>query len=351
MHRPHLVSSLVCAAALLALSPAADPLDFHPADGSEANKHFALEGDFELDDLTMMVDGQDMTQMMGDQDVSGDFTALIEIVDNYVKTVDGKPIELRREYVESSAEWSMVDDSGTNENLSDLDGETLVFKWNDEAKKYDVTYADGEGDPEKLTHEGIDLDYRTLLPGKEVAAGDRWTVERDGMVTALFFGLEVSQIVEQMQSEDMPPEMAGMVEEILPEFAKLFDNLKGECEYAGTRTEGETPVGAIKLTLKSEGTADLASALAAAIEAQVGEQGVEVSIGSAALTLTLEGQGELLWNTAAGRAHGFAFEGDAEIGFDFDASITDPGGQEHTAEMGATFVSHLKWTMTTGKSE
>lgn len=351
MRRFHLLSSLFCAAALLALSPTVDPLAFHPADGSEATKHFSLEGDFELDGITAIMDGQDMSAAIPAQDVAGDFEALIQIVDSYVKTVDGLPRELRREYVDSSADWSMMGESGTNDNLTELNGETVVFKWNEETKAYDVTYADGEGDAERIQHERVDLDYRTLLPGKEVAAGDRWTVERDGMVTALFFGLEVSQLAEQMEGGDMPPEVAEMMDSVLPELGKLFDGLKGECEYAGTRQEGDVEVGVIKVVVRSEGTADLAAVLAAAIDEQVGEQGIEVDIGSAALTLQIEGEGELLWDLKAGHAHAFGFEGDAELGFAIDVSVVDPGGTEHTGEVSADFIGHLKWTMAKSKGE
>jgi hypothetical protein len=342
--------TLACAASLLALSPAADKVSFQPADGTEATKSFSISGDFALENLSVLMDGNDMAAMIGEQDVSGDFEATSRIVDRYVKTVDGQPRELQREYVVSSAEWSMMEDSGTNENLSELDGETIVFKWNEETKAYDIAYADGEGDPDKIKHEGIDLDYRSLLPGKDVEAGDRWKVERDGMVTALFFGLEVSKLLEQLDSEDAPPELEEFKEALMPELGKLFEGLTGECEYVGKRDESGTEVGVIKLTVRSEGTSDLAAVISDLIESQIGGQGVEFDISTAALTLAIQGEGELLWNLGSGRAHAFAFESDAELGLEVEASFTEPGGgANHTSEMSADFLSHLKWSMTQGE--
>src|SRR5210317_2181826 len=53
--------------ALLALSPVEDELSFHPEEGTSLTKAFSFEFDFALDDVTMLMDGQDMGGMIAGQ--------------------------------------------------------------------------------------------------------------------------------------------------------------------------------------------------------------------------------------------------------------------------------------------
>jgi hypothetical protein len=339
-------ATLAFAVSLLALAPAGDRVEFRPPDGSEAAKTFRVEGDFELGDLSIVVDGNDMTGMLP-ADLGGDFQVMLSIVDHYVKTADGKPLELARECESSSGEFSAAETSESTDDVFGLDGETVVYKWNEESKSYDRSFKDGEGDADKLEGLGIDLDYRALLPEREVAVGDKWAVEPEGLMSALFFGADLAEIA--TTGEDVEPEMAELFERILPEFEKLLDAFKAQCEYVGIREEDGKRLAEIKIDVDSKGTADLASALLDVIEEQAQGQDVEFDLEKAALSIALRGEGKLLWDQAAARAHSFELAAEVELVFEMSMTVTEPGGMDHAAEANAELLGNAKWTMESGE--
>jgi hypothetical protein len=333
---------LAGAAVLLAFSPAGDSVEFHPADGSDLEKKFTLEGDFQLGDFSMIVDGQDMSGQIPVGEVSGDFDVALSVVDHYLKTEGGKPLHLERDYSSSTASFSAMENSDSKENLFDVDGETVVFKWDAENGEYVRSYKDGEGDEEKLADLGIDLDYRALLPGKSVAAGDKWEVAPKALVTALFFGAEMKDLAE-LSADDA--EFAALADEILPEIEKLFDSFKAQCEYVGPRDESGKQVGEVKVSVNSDGTADLTEAILAAVQAQTEGSGAEFDIQTANFTIKMRGEGKLMWDLAGGHAESFEMDSEVELLVEIAASVSDPNGGDHTVEANVEFAAHMKWSM------
>jgi hypothetical protein len=346
MTLPKTPAILACAVGLLALAPLGDRLQFRPTDGSESSKTFQVEGDFELGDFSMIVDGNDMAGMMP-ADFGGDFALSLSIVDHYLKTVDGFPFELARDCQSSSGEFSAAETSEAKDDVFGLDGETVVYKWNEEAKAYDRSFEDGEGDADKLESLGVDLDYRSLLPEREVEVGDTWAVEPKGLAAALFFGADLDQLAEG--GEDVEPEMAEVIERILPEFERLLEAFKAQCEYAGTREEEGRQLAEIKIDIDSRGDADLASAILDVIEQQAQGQEVEFDLEKAALAVTLRGEGRLVWDQKAGRAHAFELQAEVELIFEIAMTVTEPGGTDHSAEGNVELLANVKWTMESGE--
>lgn len=340
-------TALLGALFLLSFQPAVDSVEFRPADGSEASKSFTVGGTFELGDLTMVVNGQDMSGMIPLDQMSGEFNASFSVVDEYLKTVDGKALEFARQFVKSNSEWDMGEESGSKEDWMEMDGETVVFKWNEETKSYDRSYKDGEGDAEKLEELGINpelLDYRTLLPQKSVSKGDRWTVDPKGVGSALMFGLDFDNLPSMTDEVDDADALA-MLEELKPAFERVLESIKTECEYDGTRDEGGVNVGVIKVRIAADGNIDLAQMIEDLARKQIPE-GVEVdmSFNTAAVNMKMKAEGELLWNLERGVPHGFTLNGDVEMSFELDASVSAEG-QEQAIEMNLEVMGKVNWAM------
>ncbi len=332
---------------LLAFQPAADEVHFRPADGTEASKTFQVSGNFELGDFTMVVNNQDMSQMMPLDQMAGDFDAKFSVVDQYVKTVDGKPLEFVRQFVESSTEWEVGEESGSEEGWIEMDGETVVFKWNAETNSYDRSYKDGEGDEEQLEKLGMNpelLDYRPLLPQKSVSKGDRWSVDPKSMGSALMFGLDFDDLP-SMADEIDDPDALAMLEQFKPSWEKMLEGFKTDCEYDGTREEGETSVGVIKVKLSADATIDLVQMIEEMARKQIPpEVQVDMTFNTAAITMKLTAEGELLWDLKRGLPHSFSLDGDMEMGFELDASVSAEG-QEQAIEMSVELLGKMNWLM------
>lgn len=333
---------LVGALALLAFQPLADTVGFHPKDGSEATKNFTLEGTFELGDMSIVVDGQDMSGQIPLDQVAGEFDMAFAIVDRYIKSADGKPLHLERDYTSSNASFSGMDQAESKDDLFEVDGKTVIFKWDADKKEYTRSVKEGEVDEDKLKSLGIDLDYRALLPTRTVAAGDKWEIDPKGVVSALFFGVELQEL-SSLPIDD--PEFAGIADQLMPELQKMIDSFKAQCEYVGPREGGDANLGEVAMTMDSRATADLAAMLASVLETQAAGAGVEFDIGAANLGMRMRGEGKLLWDLAGGHAKSFEMECELELTLEIDMSVSDPNGGEHSAEMSAELMGTAKWTM------
>jgi hypothetical protein len=331
-----------CALALLAFAPAADKVAFAPKDGSEASKTFSLSGTFELGDISLVADGQDMSGQLPFGDLSGEFDLNFDVVDHYVKSADGKPLHLERAYGKSTASFDAMQNSQTKEDLFEVDGKTVVFKWDAEKGEYTRSLKDGEGDPKVLDEIGVDLDYRGLLPEQGVSAGDKWEIEPKKLMTALFFGAEMKDLSDLSVENE---ELAEIADELVAAAERLFESFKAQCEYVGARDEDGTQVGQIKVALDSKGTADLSEMIRTLIEKQTEGAGISFDIGVADLGLEIKGDGMLLWNLADGRVHSFSMDSDVELTFELDASMSDPNGGEHSAEVSMEMLGTVKWGM------
>ena len=331
---------------LLAFQPAADKVEFRPAEGAELAKTFTMGGNFEVGDMTMVVDGQDMSGSIPLDAASGEFKMGFEVADTYVKTVDGRLVEFTREFVKSTSEVDMGEQSESEDNWMKLDGETVKFTWNAETKSYDAVYADGEGDAEVLENLKMNpelLDYRPLLPTKAVEKGDRWTVDPKSMGSALMFGLDFDSLALGEDIED--PQAAAMLEQLKPSFEKIMESFKTDCEYDGTRDVEGKQMGVIKLKIVADGSLDMTQAIDELARGQIPEgMEFELTLNTAKIGMKMKGEGELLWDMAAGLPAGFTLTGDREMNFELDAAVSAEG-EEHSIEMNVEMMGKMDWTM------
>jgi hypothetical protein len=348
MTRPFRPSVLAAAPFLVLLTPAADEVSFRPANGSSAAKVFTLETKLELGDFSLDVNGQDMSgniELPGDASFGFDVTA--RIVDHYVKVEGGKPLELVREFRGTEFEWFAADETGSDDEARDLDGKSVVFRWNEETSSYDVAFHEGsEGDAEDLEGLGVDMDFRTLLPGRAVAEGDTWKVEPKGIGTALLLGLDLERLPSFDTEGDEALEIVKA--ELLPQLEELLDDFEAQCEYTGRRDVDGHDCAVIKLDIACDGTIDLRELILRAAESEIGdEQGVTPNIDDASIAVDLQGEGELLWDLAAGHARAFELEAEIELDFSLDASI-DAEGQSFSVSGSAELLGDGKWAMKIG---
>jgi hypothetical protein len=341
-----LLPALLASPLLLALEPRGDALTFHPAKDSSLTKVTEIEMSFSLGDITLIVGGNDMGgQIPGD--VSGDMDMSMTWTDKYVDLKDGKPLELIRTYDEMSGSMDMNAAGQANSNdIPDFDalsGKSIKFKWNAEKDAYDISYHECDGEEKLLKTQQVDMDYRMMLPTKEVAVGDKWTVQTDF----------IRQMLDGIKNGDMGDDDAGigiiLQDELFPQLEKLVDKFKTTCEYKGKRDEEGISVGVIAVTIEGSGSLDLKSMIEAIISEQMpAGADVEFDISQADLGLRMSGKGEVLWNLASGHVLSAEQEAEFTVNVTLEAALTAQG-QDQSIEAEVELPGKFKQTMTLKK--
>ncbi len=178
--RSFLVPSAAACLVALALSPPAPEIAFHPEEGRSLTKTFGSQMSLDLDELSLIVDGQDMGAMMGDMTFGLETDSTYVVTDEYASMGDGRPQKLHRTFDELSqqsevnieiAAAGMAETQGSA-SASELEGLSVVFTWNADDFEYDVAFADGDGDQALLEGLEEDMDMRGILPDGPVSEGD-----------------------------------------------------------------------------------------------------------------------------------------------------------------------------------
>src|SRR5262245_57287883 len=158
-----LVRCILCAfgtSFALTLGDAGEQLAFQPPAGATLTKAFTSTSNLELDDLSLLVSGQDVGEMIGESSFSMEQESKIEVTDTYKATADGRPTELLRAFDDLSGDMHMEltpvpgMDMPDVSSSSELEGKSVLFRWNEEEEDYDVSFPDGKGDQTLL--EGLE---------------------------------------------------------------------------------------------------------------------------------------------------------------------------------------------------
>ena len=335
-----------------------DELAFGPTDGASVQKRFEIEADFELDDMSAMVDGQDLGAMLA-LTLSMETVTTVAVSDEYVAVANGRPTQLRRTFDTIGSEMSLSlgmafgDENQDMTSESELEGATVVFRWDEDEGAYAVEFDDMEGDQDLLDGLEEEMDLRFLLPGEEVAEEDTWEVDVKELLAIASPGGNLSLIPEDIGGEEFGDfDDFEVFDELFEDgFADMLDDfIEGTCvcTYAGTRDVDGTRVGEIRIAVEVTASADLADLIEDIMEAvseQLGEE-IPVVIEMADLNLDLVGEGVLLWNLAAGRVHSLDMTSEAQIAMDLGITA-DEGGQEHSAELSIEMSGSQTHTLTT----
>lgn len=332
-------STLALGVTLLA-TPADGP-SFRPEDGAEVTKTFTTGFDFDLDDLSVVLNGQDVGAMMGALEVAMSSSMTIRVEDAYGSTSEGRLQELTRTFDELSQLVTIhVSAEGASEvpetqGSSELEGRTVVFAWDEEAGAYEAAFAGDDGDQGLLEGLEEDMDLRALLPPGEVEPGAEWEVPIEELESIVSPGGDLKILPDDAEADDM--DFYSTIEDRVAE--QFSDVLEGTCKctYVGTREVDGLQVGEIRLDIEVATSADLTEAieeLFAELSSELGEEAPDVSVDAADLTLDFEGEGVLLWALDLGRAHSLDLSGHAEVAIDLAIS-GDVEGEAVDAEMSA----------------
>ena len=165
-----LLRPLLAAPSLLVLAAPADQLSFAPDAGASVEKTLEVSLEFNLEDFFMSFAGNEVTlEMMGeeaDKTFTGDMS--IAVTEQYVKSDNGRPLDLLRTFDALSLEMSDGSESEEMDEFTDLEGRTVRFLWSEDDDAYDVTFHEEDGDEEMLDGLSDDMDLRMLLPDDEV---------------------------------------------------------------------------------------------------------------------------------------------------------------------------------------
>jgi len=332
--RPTL-SALLAAPLLCALSPLADDVSFHPKDGSDVTRSYAIDLEFETGDLSITADGQDISEMVPTDQMNGALKLAMKVTESFVHSAEGKPLELIRSFEEMSSEAGPEGNKEAIEDFDKLQGKRVRFVWNEDEKDYDVSFHESDGDQKDLASLTPDMDMRALLPGKAVSTGDSWAVDARQLTSVLLFGSKPD-----LGEDD---EFSTMVKtSILPQLESMLDQFKTTCEYQGERVVDGHKVGAIAVSMHGEGSLDLSQLILEAVQMQAGQGKVDLNVSTAKLGVTFDSKGELLWDLEQGHMRAFDMTGDADLSIEISASA-NVQGESHSGDFNAEATLTGTW--------
>lgn len=338
-------AAVLAAPALLASSGPEDAPKFAPAEGSEVTKTFAQIWELDLDDFSIIADGEDVGGMLGNFELSFRYDQTIEVSDVYDQVGADRPKKLTRTFqaLESLMSVSAMSDMGGGDETdmpysSELEGRTVVFTWDEDDGLYTRSFEGGEGDDELLEDLEEDMDLRVLLPNKPVSVGDTWTVDLADLGSILMPGGSLAILPDDMEAADV--ESMEMFEEMFGDSAEeLAEQFEGEfkCTFKGTTEEEGTKLAEITIEFEVASNMDLADKLFELFEAMSSELGGEApdfSIDVADLNIDCDGDGVLAWDLTRHRAYSLNIDADVTVAIDV-AVTGDMGGESGSVELSA----------------
>jgi hypothetical protein len=290
--------------------------------------------------MSMLMNGEE-NPMMPEIEMDMEVVSTVTITDEYVGMTRGRPSILNRTYDEINTEMNMEmiveamgqsqEESPSGAGTSDLEGQTVIFTWDDEDDEYRVTFPeDDQGDEDLLENLIEDMDLRVLLPDDEVSEGDSWDIPLAGLVDVLSPGGDLKLDIDMdggMGMSGPPPEMMGNMREM------FGDMLEGQATatFSGTREVDGVTVAVIEIDIEIDTARDMSEFLEGVMGDEMPE-GMDFTLDRVDLEFALEATGELLWNIRAGHLHSLELEGEAAIALDMEMGM-DFGGQSMSMEM------------------
>lgn len=335
---------LACAPLFLAVTLPGDRVAYEPAEGSTLAKTFTSNWEFELDDMSVVMDGTeiDPSMMGGELMVSVVYDSEIKLLDTFGALEEGRLTKLERRFETLGSNMSFsAEVGGESEDQempggSDLEGEAVVFTWNAEENDYDVAWAEGSsGDDELLEGLEQEADLRWMLPAGEVSVGESWDIETADLQHLIMPGGDMRILPE---GEEMDEDMMRFMENLAVDADEIYRQIMAG-KMTGTltaiREEGDSRLAEIALAVDIESSNDFASMAQEIIEAAIEESGqdipVEFSVDMADVELQYTAEGTLMWDLDAGVAHSLQLSGEVTIAVDAAFSV-NAMGEEHSVE-------------------
>ncbi|MBL8859935.1 MAG: hypothetical protein JNL28_15615 [Planctomycetes bacterium] len=330
-----LLTALLLSPALLALRPAGTTVKFAPADGTSLTKTFENKSSLTLEEYTMTGAGA-----APDMEMTLTTSQKVTITDDYVTVKGGSPKKLVRLYDELAGDSSMAmkmsvmgqthDNTQNMRMKSELEGKKVVFTWDAEKEAYTKKLDPDEDKPKLLKDLSEDMDFRSLLPDKEVAEADEWEVPMKGLREVFSPGGGLSMVPETSDSSSMQlgSEMSSMSN-------MIGDKLEGsaKAKLASLKEVDGRNCAVIQVTLDVRSDADMTEAARKMIEEGEMPPGVdELEIDHLDIEFRFEGEGELVWDLAAGHFKSFTLSGQASIKSDQGVKLSAAGRKMEISE-------------------
>jgi hypothetical protein len=338
--RKFIFSGLLAAPLLLALDLRGDSLTFHPEAGSSVDKVLEVSGAMYIDDMFLSMDGEEMPpEMLGEiTDMAFEVEVTEEVMDEYVKSADGKALVLLRTFNDVAVSMTAGGESQEPE-ASEMIGSTVKFTWNEEEEEYDIAYKDGSGDDEDLESLDVDMDFTYLLPEGEVKEGATWEVVGMEAVRMFLPGGMVSAPSEGLDEDLGIGEMADEI--LMPQIEDALEEFTVDCTYKGTDDDGGAQ---IAFEFEGEISLDFSELVMAALEEQdMGGMEIDAEI-TMTLDVEMEGKGLLTWDNEAGHASGFEMAADVMVLLDADADV-EMAGEAHSAKGSVELSGEVEYEM------
>lgn len=343
-------SGLILSGLTGAATPDGLRLAYGPEAGLALSRTLENTMSFELDDMSMVVGGQDLGAMMGDMVMSMELVNEVSFDDKLVAIGEGRPTHLERAVLEATQDMTMdieVMGEGDSQDMSysaGLVGRTMILKWNAENEAYDVSYKEEqEGDRPPL-YVIEDLDMRSFLPTEAVDVDDSWEPGLEGLFGLFSMGGDlrwVPEFDEELAAEmmEMQAQMEDMTREFMHEAMQEFEEaIEGESEaiYKGTREVDGRNLGVIDYSIDVEMSYDFVEWIGRAVDSMGDMEGMPedffMEADAANMDGAMEASGTMLWDLEAGVMHSISMSGDIEFSFDF-AGLVGAMGEELDMEM------------------
>jgi hypothetical protein len=334
----------------LALRAPADQVAFRVA-GSSLTKTFELKTEMSQDDMSIRMNGNDMSGMIGDIEMTMVSTQSVVVTDEYGELRDGRPARLVRNYDALTANTHTTTTASSpqvpsgEQDLpakSELAGKKVVFQLGSDGD-YAVRYPEGvDGDQELLADLWEDMDMRALLPAKEVSPDESWELDLDLFKHVLTPGGNLKLMPDLSAIDGMPSSMTG------GGFNDMLGELKGKANatYVGSEEVDGAKVGLIKLSFKVDTARDMTEMITEMME-RVPMEGMEMTVSSADSETSIEGEGELRWNLTLGHLHSLEINGTISMTSDVQFAVS-VGGQEMTQDISTSMSGNFEQSAKVG---
>ncbi len=336
------VLALLAIPLTLGLAAVADDLSFHPAKDAKSQKELRIEGEFRVKEASLTVNGEPLPGEMLDQITSQEIliSLAVDATETFLATKDGAPTDLLRSYDKLESKMEVGDETKSPEKANELEGKIVRFQWDEKASEFKKSFHESKGDDALLEDLIDDMEVRALLPSKKVAEGDTWEVEADQML-ALFFPGGVAANAGDSGGEG--PDMGEMSEEMAKQMEEAFKAFKVTCIYKGTRDAGGTKVGEITFAYDGKASLDLDPILEK-VQESFGEGAPEMDFNATA-SMSLKGEGVLLWDLATGVMH--SYEMKSNLGLDVNIQVHgDQEGQQFEVSLSGSVGGDVTWELT-----
>ncbi len=329
-----LLTLVVAAGLVAARAPRGTRLSLKRESGLEQRKTFTSAREFEMQDfsMTVLVDDEEQPTMPSVPEVTVQQSLTVEFIDSFDSVEDGQVTGFTRTFETLSGTYHQevsaegVDDEEEDTELSSPFADTaIVFTWDADDESFEAAFSEeSTGDDELLAGLAALSDFSVFLPDDEVEPGDTWEVG----------AAAYEQLFHPVGEVRLRREDANEAQDEIT--AELRENAEGgaKCEFVEVREEDDVQVAVVRVVLEIEtqGGAEFSDTTPWDAEAELSE----------AVTVSIEMEGELLWNLAAGHLHSCSLDGEAEFAQTLGQSFSTPDGRDIQTSRSSTFAGPIR---------